>query len=293
MPAVAEVNDVSRLYRYDKTANILPSPTSVDAVAVDSYWANGFLAVANVLTPAELQVTRDSLSDILHGRVTGTADLIQPEQDQRAIWPTLTAAERADRVRKIWRFAEFEPHLKALGDSHPVILEILEKLLGEPCQMIQDMAMLKPPHVGTEKPWHQDAAYFGYGPVEKLIGVWIAMDSATAENGCMHVIPGSHRAGPVPHTHDRDCQIPDARVDVAGDVLVPLEPGGVLFFSALVHHGTPPNQSPNRRWAVQYHYAARSCEKMDRVRHGELFFEDGLYQGCRGQMGKPLSELEP
>jgi phytanoyl-CoA hydroxylase len=109
----------------------------------------------------------------------------------------------------------------------------------------------------------------------------------------MHVLPGTHRAGPVPHTHDRDCQIPDARVEVEKDVLVPLAPGGALFFSALLHHGTPPNDSPHRRWALQYHYAGVSCERMDRREHAALYFENDLYAGCRAPSGTPLADLTP
>ena len=56
------------------------------------------------------------------------------------------------------------------------------------------MALLKPPR-GREKPWHQDHAYFNLPLDTPIVGVWIALDEATPENGCMHVIPGSHREG--------------------------------------------------------------------------------------------------
>jgi phytanoyl-CoA hydroxylase len=114
-----------------------------------------------------------------------------------------------------------------------------------------------------------------------VIGVWIALDPATAENGCMHALPGTHREGPVAHRHVRDCQIPDDRVAVARDVMVPLAPGGAMFFSALVHHGTPPNASPHRRWALQFHYAAESCVRVGVRAHADLFFDGDVYAGCR------------
>ena len=125
-------------------------------------------------------------------------------------------------------------------------------------------------------------AYFGWYPPEKVLGVWIARDPATLENGCMHVIPGTHLKGPQPHIHKRDCQIPDERVDVEHDVVVPLAPGGALFFSSLLHHGTPPNNSNQRRRALQFHYAALSAERIDKEFHSGLFHEDGAYAGCRG-----------
>jgi phytanoyl-CoA hydroxylase len=293
MNRATTVSDVARLYRFDQYATILPSPRSLTPAHREQFRQDGFLAVEGVLSPDEVATAKTALDDLIHERVPGYAGLLQPEPEFQDIWATLSVGERADRIRKVWRFVGYEARLKALGEAHTGILTILEALLGESVQMIQDMALLKPPHFGTEKPWHQDAAYFGWSPPEKIIGVWIALDEATPENGCMHVIPGTHRSGPVPHTHDRDCQIPDARVAVEGDVLVPLSPGGVLFFSSLLHHGTPPNNSANRRWALQYHYAAISCQPIDRRQHATLFFEEGRYQGCRGQIGKFLDELEP
>ncbi|GAB4454021.1 MAG: hypothetical protein OHK0029_07990 [Armatimonadaceae bacterium] len=293
MSRAADARSVVNLYRFDRVASILPEPAALTEDALLRYQTEGFVAIENLLTPDEVEEAKAALSDLIHGRVAEYKTPLQPEAEFQDTWEAMSAAERADRVRKIWRFVESEPRLNTLAVSHPALQTVLEKLIGEPVHLIQDMALLKPPHIGTEKPWHQDGAYFGWRPPEKIIGVWIALDEATAENGCMHVIPGTHRAGPVPHTHDRDCQIPDDRVKVAEDVLVPLKPGGALFFSSLLHHGTPPNNSPHRRWALQYHYAATSCEPINRVQHAEMFFEDGRYQGCRGMIGQPLEDLEP
>ena len=145
--------------------------------------------------------------------------------------------------------------------EHAVLVAIVEKLIGSKAKMFQDMALLKPPRIGREKPWHQDMAYFPLSPPEWIVGTWTALDRATAENGCLHVIPGSHHAGPRPHYHDRDCQLRDEDVAVEKDVIIPLAPGGVLFFSGLIHHGTPPNNSAARRRSIQFHYASINCKK--------------------------------
>jgi phytanoyl-CoA hydroxylase len=154
-------------------------------------------------------------------------------------------------------------------------------IIGKGARMIQDMALLKPPFRGSEKPWHQDAAYFDWTPLNGIVGAWIALDQATVDNGCMQVIPGSHLAGPAPHFHIRDCQIEDAHVRVQRAVSIPLAPGGVLLFSGLLHHGTPPNLSAARRRALQFHYAAANCTRMTIEQHGELFNAGGVYAGCR------------
>ena len=277
------------LYRFDRVASVLSCPEALDSNAFASYRTDGFLAVADVLSPDEVKIGEQALSDLLHERVPGfgyTGKVreagMQPEKQFREGWQERPLAEKAEYVRKIWRFVEFEPRLKALAE-HPNILTILEKLMGEPVKLIQDMALLKPPRIGGEKPWHQDSAYFLYGPPEKVIGVWIAIDPATLENGCMHVLPGTHTEGAVPHIHERerDCLIPDKSVQVERDHAVPLEPGGALFFSSLLHHGTPPNASDQKRWALQFHYAAQSAAEMPLTDHAELFFDGDYYAGCR------------
>ncbi|MEL7239010.1 MAG: phytanoyl-CoA dioxygenase family protein, partial [Planctomycetota bacterium] len=112
---------------------------------------------------------------------------------------------------------------------------------------------------------------------------WTALDACDAGNGCMHVIPGSHRAGPKPHYHDRDCQLPDDTVDLGNVVAVPLQPGGVMFFSGLVHHGTPPNLGQRRRRALQFHYMGKSgqhAEDPEVLR--SMFFDRKGFAGCQG-----------
>ena len=184
------------------------------------------------------------------------------------------------RIRKLWKFVGLDERLHGMA-FHPRLVPLLDGLIGAGHRLVQDMALLKPPFKGSEKPWHQDTAYFDYTPLGGVLGVWIALDAATVENGCMQVIPGSQLDGPTQHYHVRDCQLPDGRVQVNRAVVVPLEPGGVLFFSGLLHHGTPPNTSGDRRRALQFHYAARDCTRMTIQEHGQLFDDDGAYAGCR------------
>ena len=271
------------LYRFDRAAPIVASPDALTEEHIATYYQEGFLAVNAVLSPAEVESAKAALADILYFRVPDAQHLVQPEPAVKDAWPSLSPDEKVAATRKLFRFIEFEPRLKALALEHPAIQVIISRLLGEDAPvLLQDMALLKPPHIGTEKPWHQDMAYFSWGPPEKIIGVWIALDAATAENGCMHVLPGTHLEGERPHFHVRDCQLADDAVEVERDVLVPLAPGGALFFHSLLHHGTPPNTSHNRRWALQYHYRAASATPVTREEHAQLFFNGELYAGCLG-----------
>ena len=147
----------------------------------------------------------------------------------------------------------------------------MDRLFKEQAIVVQDQAILKPPTGGAEKPWHQDMAYGNLAYDRSVIGAWIALDAAELDNGCMHVIPYSHMEGAVPHYAERDWQLCDRNVAVVKDVAVPLKPGGVLLFSGLLHHGTPPNFSEKRRRALQVHYAPESATKLTPQEYKRMF----------------------
>lgn len=247
---------------------------ALTADQIEQYRVDGFLVVENLISEDDVAKAFASISRIIANDLV-TLDIEKAYKDGK----TQTPAEKELQVRKLMRFVEVDEHLKYLSE-HPGVVSHCEQLIDDEVRMAQDMALLKPPFVGVEKPWHQDDAYFLVDPPEKVIGVWIALDEATTENGCMQVIPGSHALGPKPHYHLRDCQLPDDRVDIAHAVEIPLKPGGALFFSGLMHHGTPNNTSPKRRRALQFHYMGKSCTKLTPEQHGKMFNEDGKYAGC-------------
>ena len=132
----------------------------------------------------------------------------------------------------------------------------------------------------THKPWHQDHAYFNLPLDTPVLGVWIALDRATTANGCMTVIPGSHRRGPVVHFQRRDWQICDSHVDNRGALAVPLEPGGCLLFSSLMQHGTPTNTASERRRALQFHYAPVAAVRISTEQRMAVFGAEGKSVTC-------------
>lgn len=176
----------------------------------------------------------------------------------------LPEGQRADFVRKLKNFHKCN---KTLGDiSYDArMLNAVSQLIygwGSACpgdvDIFQALALLKPPRIGREKPWHQDNAYFNVTPGKSpsgaptaIVGIWIALDEATPENGCMYIIPKQHQK-PIPHWQKRDWQICDDSIP-SKTLAVPMRSGDLLFFSSLLPHGTPPNLSDNRRRAIQFH----------------------------------------
>jgi ectoine hydroxylase-related dioxygenase (phytanoyl-CoA dioxygenase family) len=143
------------------------------------------------------------------------------------------------------------------------------------------MALVKPAWIGSEKPWHQDNAYFKYAPLESVVGFWVALDDASADNGCMHVLSGWHRRGGLKHFHAGDCQILPDRVAPGEPLAIELPAGGAMFFSGMLPHQTPPNRSPKPRRALQFHYRGVSTRAVDQAEYDRLFAEaDGTPASC-------------
>ncbi|MEV0291157.1 phytanoyl-CoA dioxygenase family protein [Kribbella sp. NPDC050820] len=265
------------LYRFDNPATFVESIDEISAADVARFAVDGYLAVRNVLEPHEVTDVLDGLSHVLTS--PGQAE-IQYESWAADHVDTATGTERMDLVRKFMWFVNEDSRLRGLATDKR-ILRIVRQLTGsEDLTMFQDMALLKPPGGGREKPWHQDNAFFSYEPGTPIVGVWIALDPATPENGCMHVIPGSHVEGPVVHFRRRDFQLCDDEVQVTRDTVVPLPPGGILFFHGLLHHGTPANRTDTRRRAVQLHYLPAGTPGIPQERRLEIFGSEGKDVTC-------------
>ena len=246
---------------YDYSAEIRTGVDGFENVSeadIEQFQALGFLVIHNAIDEAAIDAGRAGIRDLLLRR---GADNIMVETAVRDRFAAMTDEERLDSVRKLMPVVAFDARLKAASEDAG-LLAVLERLMGEPPALSQDQAMLKPPRIGREKPWHQDMAYFDYPTETTIVGAWIALDEALPENGCMMVVPGSQRGGPMPHWTRRDWQICDTDVRVGESVAVPLPPGGCLLFHCLLHHGTPPTRSARRRWALQFHYCPGSVERL-------------------------------
>ncbi len=269
----------NNLYRFNRLANGVDGFASVGDEQIAQFHDQGYLVVNNAFSPKEVQDALDGLLYLISGQNLNYKGVMFEKKAQGIPVQTMPPEQRQDYVRKFMWFVEEEKRLKALAE-HPQLTNVLTRMMGEPPLLFQDMAMLKPPRIGREKPWHQDHAYFDLPLTTTVVGVWIALDEATTENGCMVIYPGSHRAGPVVHFDRRDWQICDTYDRFEGAMAVPLKPGGVLFFHSLIHHGTPANSSAQRRRAVQFHYKPLSTVKVDQTERLAVFGSEGKDVTC-------------
>ncbi len=250
----------SWLYTYAST--VTQGINGLKAVSNDdiqSFHDRGYLVINNAFSEQETLAALQGLIALIDGKNTEFKG-IQFENSVIDRLDSLSSEQRQDAVRKLYSFVNYDKGLNDLA-FHPDLLKLIGRIAGEEkLNMFQDMALLKPPFIGREKPWHQDMAYFNVPLDTTIVGVWVALDEVSPENGCMMVIPGSHKQGAVIHFKKRDWQICDTDVYNDGAVAVPLNPGSILLFHGLIHHGTPANLSPKRRRAVQFHYRGASIQ---------------------------------
>ena len=249
----------------------------------------GFLLLEDALTPDEVEVLRDETVRICRGErgeIQGLERASPGETD-------------ADVLRR-YLCIHF-PHKisQVVYDVllHPVIVEGLKQAIGPNVKCVQSMLFIK----ASGKPgqaWHQDE-FFIPTRDRSLTGVWIAIDDATVENGCLWVIPGSHKHGILwpQRAHN------DTRFDCAGEVYrhpysdddaVPVEmrAGSVLLFNGYLMHRSLPNRSQGayRRSFSNHYMSAESFlpwhqPKDKPVGMGRLDFRDIIMVAGRDPYG--------
>lgn len=266
------------LYVHTNTAEKIDGFDGVTEKHIAQFHEQGFLAIENAFSLDQVTAAMDAVALL----IAGENDAFNGVQFEKGVRDRLEKAQDLQRevlVRKLTRFVGFDPRLDVLGEDER-LLNILTQIMGEPPKLFANQAMLKPPGIGREKPWHQDHAYFDLPLDTCIVSAWVALDNATPENGCMHVIPASHQNGPIVHFNRRDWQICDT--DVARDHItaVPLSPGGVLLWHGRLHHGTPANHSNKRRRALQLHYVPSGVETIDKGARLAVFGSDGKDATC-------------
>ncbi|CAH1785253.1 unnamed protein product, partial [Owenia fusiformis] len=141
------------------------------------------------------------------------------------------------------------------------IKTILKNLQYEDPAVCQSMYIFKQPRIGGEVSPHQDASYLYTTPL-KVMGIWIALEDATLDNGCLWFIPGSHKDGI--HENRRMVRTPDGQgskyiggasreYDSKEFVPVPIKKGDLILIDGLVVHKSHANTSENSRHIYTFH----------------------------------------
>lgn len=210
---------------------------ALSADQVEHYRNNGFLSPVDALSGDEARQARAMVESVetVHGG---------PEKT----WP------------RAW---SLKPHLLFTGlDSivhHPKVLDAVEDIVGPDILCWSSRLFIKDKDDGGFVSWHQDVPYWGLDVTENIVTAWVAISSATRANGCMKVIPGSHREL-VPHREGvsnnlllRGQEVA-VEVDEEEAVYMELAPGQLSFHHGLMFHGSEENHDDERRigYAIRY-----------------------------------------
>lgn len=145
--------------------------------------------------------------------------------------------------------------------SHPRLLDVVEAILGPDVLLYNAEFIIKEPHTASFVSWHQDLTYWGLSHDDQ-VSLWLALSPATAESGCMRMIPGSHTKGVWEHDTTRDPNNVLFQgqtvhgVDEAEAVMCPLAPGQASFHHGWTLHASMPNVSDDRRIGLNAQFIA-------------------------------------
>jgi phytanoyl-CoA hydroxylase len=237
------------------------SPTPVLSVEqAEHFNTHGYCVASNLFSAVELDAIETFFEEFKH---VGTAVF-----DAGAKFEEIDPTKRQLRAMHPHRYSA---QAKQWGLNSRV-MSALEILFGRPALMAQTMYYFKPPGAKGQG-MHQDNFYLLAKPAT-CIAAWTAIDAATIANGCLYVVPGSHRKKILCPAEDADAWMNygDSHIkpfprDCAA---VPLEVarGQTVFFSGNLIHGSGPNRTSNRsRRTFIGHYIDQASRQVAQFYH--------------------------
>ncbi len=247
---------------------------------VDTYRDQGYLVLRQCINPDDLSSARVLIDELVnrHARELYQAGKISSLHEGESFERRMVVInEEAGFKTRNWDVTEVSdsPELYPLI-LHPVILDSVESLLGSEIAWTGSYAARPkiPQHELTAFPWHQDSQYYGE-PTKHLhiVSVWIPLVDGDERNGCLYIIPGSHKWGILKGERAADRNIRTFEdVEKKGEpVALPMRAGDILFFTNLTFHTSKLNSTDKVRWSVDLRYVVPpESTNTDRTRAGRL-----------------------
>ena len=239
-----------------ETTEKIEVPNIVSDKECQFFIENGYLVVPNLLSDSEIEELRQD-----------TVTLARGEYDCDNMKPLPDSVTDEDAIGRI--LCIHQPHF--VSDTiekyvkHPKICGILSQITAAhlpfwdgSVKCMQSMLFVKPPNFQGQA-WHQDEIYIPTRD-RSLIGAWIAMDDATVENGCLWVLPGSHRQGYLypQRNHENPDEFDFAQesygFDGSEEVPVEVTTGTLVFFNGYLLHRSRKNRGNTFRRVLVNHY---------------------------------------
>ena len=216
---------------------------------IEFYHTNGYLGVEDVLSGEEVTELRRVTDAFVEAsrQVTETDKVFDLEPGHTPENPQLRRLIDPSKQHDVY----------AHGLRHEKILDITAQLIGPGIRTNGDKLNMKSAEVGSPVEWHQDWAFYPHTN-DDLLAVGVAIDDMTLENGCLLVVPGSHK-GRI-HDHHLNGRFAGAvtEPDFTGEDAVPIEigAGGISIHHVRTLHASAPNTSGKPRRLLLYMYCA-------------------------------------
>lgn len=259
------------------------------------YEDNGFLVIKNLVSKQKLERYRDQFEKICKREVQVPGITIMRDiaisksefvPDQKAVTKIQTWHE--DEV--LWEYCAL-----------PEIVEYVENFLGPNVVAMHTMLINKPPDPGRKSsrhPMHQDLYYFPFRPTNRIVCAWTAMEKVHRQNGCLVVLPGTHKGKLLQHDYPeweggvnkmyhgvRDFDPSSPRVHLE------MEAGDTVFFHPLLIHGSGMNRTNGFRKAISCHYSTGDAHfvNMDGVQET---IADEILELASSRTGLPKEDIK-
>ena len=249
------------------------------AEQIEQYARCGFVNGGPVLDEAAVDMLQREVLRVIDDRE-------KPDGPQPFLLRNLAAVAGGDDAHPIWQIINIwqaSPAFKELVTNRR-ILEMTAQLTGaRELRLWHDQIQYKPKEHGGRLQWHQDSPLWSsLEPKDAQITAWVALDDAEADNGCMFMVPGSHRWGNCQaqiNQFPNDGSLPDQyegeRVYL---VMCPVKKGHVHFHHSLTWHGSGTNHSSRPRRAIGIHFMTERTTFRgagDHILHPHITVADG------------------
>ncbi|MFD7920623.1 phytanoyl-CoA dioxygenase family protein [Streptomyces sp. NPDC059740] len=255
--------------------------TEVITDVAEKFLTDGFAAVGEVISPDDLETYRNIYDRLLSGDIE-TGD---KRSDLGSHVPRREGV-RENITQIMWPSA-LHPPLRDLP-LHDTALRIARELIGADAELDFDMMIHKAPHTAVPTPWHQDAAYWVDMPDHRAVSLWVALDDATVDNGCMWYVKGSHRQPLRPHrpTSDGKNIECDCSEQEPGATAVPLTAGQAVAHSGSTLHSSRGNTTDGTRRAYILNYRPAAMIRLEREQGADHGLKENVRQVRNSEAGE-------
>ena len=229
-----------------------------------SWDENGYFIRYDVFTKEENDFLAQIADDIATGKRPFRAQNVHRNAMVR---DGKTEASGPNAMHAIHHINHYSPEfLERTRD--PRLTDPVVDLIGPDLLGLNNLYIWKPPKIGLGFPWHQDKWYFNRQYITtKTVGTWTAIDAADIENGCLYVIPGSHKKGVREHVELEGSQQNEFKLALGArdedGVAVEVPPGTVVFFNNELLHKSTDNHSERFRRCNVAHYISADSERVE------------------------------